>query len=44
MGDNSPIRGGRLIFTSPIGNDTIWTEPTPTTNNPKAWDEYYGPK
>lgn len=44
MGDNSPIRGGRLIFTSPRGNDTIWTEPTPTTEDLKAWEEYYGPK
>lgn len=44
MGDNSPIRGGRLIFTSPRGNDTIWTEPTPTTNDHKDWDKYYGPK
>ena len=44
MGDNSPIRGGRLIFVSPRGNDTIWTEPTPTTNDHKAWEEYYGPE
>jgi len=44
MGDNAPIRGGRLIFTSPRGNDTIWTEPTPTTNDHKDWDKYYGPK
>lgn len=40
MGDDTPIRGGRLITQTPKGNDTIYLEPTPRSNNQKDWEGF----
>lgn len=41
MGDNAPVRGGRVIYVNPDKqNDTIWVEPTPRVNDPAVWEKY----